>query len=507
MAQSGQLNKKHSAEKPEQKLQALYEKQNYPAMIPLLEQLVQEDHGKTRLWKYRRYYRKLPPELAQTSPIICYGLAILAVLSDDIEAADTYVTLLQKQQAVCRKSSPRYKELETCLRYMEISLPHRNSRGTFATLSALVSFIKAQGKGSIHLSLSLTANNPSIMDGGRDFSDYARYIPKIRGVLKGFAKILYGKQGVGMVDIATAEILYQQDKVYEALVLVVSAMPFIEREGDVSILFVAMYLQFCILLVNGQVESARPMIETMREKILAAGADYLLPNLDAHAAWAAMYDGDHEQIVRWMKEQAPNEFGEFCTIDRFQYFVKLRVYLLYGKHLSVVALAERLRAALENQNRKKDLCELNMLLAISHFDVGEKAKAFELIHTALVLGEKYRYDRLLGNEGQRLYYLLRVYADEYGESPYLLRVMELTRKMALAFPHYLQKRQEEIEPLTDGEREVLQLMAAGRSNAQIGEFMKITVNTVKFHSKNLFTKLGANNRIQAVQAAKEHGVI
>lgn len=507
MVQTSLLKRKYAAEKMEQTLHEQYEKQDYPAMIPLLEQLVREDLGKSRLWKYRRYYRELPFELVENSPIICYGLAILAVLSDDIKAADTYVTLLQKKQAICCKSSPNYKELETCLRYMEISLPHRNSQGTFATISALVSFIKAQGKGSIHLSLSLTANNPSIMDGGRDFSDYARYVPNIRGVLKGFAKILYGKQGVGMADIAAAEILYQQDRVYEALVLVTSAMPFIEREGDMSILFVAMYLQFSILLVNGQVESAHPMIETMREKILDAGADYLLPNLDAHAAWAAMYDSDHEQIVRWMKEQAPNEFGEFCTIDRFRYFVKLRVYLLYGKHLLVVALSERLRTALENQKRKKDICELNMLLAISHFDVGEKAKAFELIGAALVLGEKYRYDRLFGNEGQRLYYLLRAYADECGESPYLLRIMELTRKMALAFPHYLQKRQEEIEPLTESEREVLQLMAAGRSNAQIGEFMNITVNTVKFHSKNLFTKLGVNNRIQAMQTAKEHGVI
>lgn len=493
----------------EAKLQALHLARNYPAMIPLLEQLVREDIGKTRLWKYRGYFRDLPPELAENSPTICYGLALLAVLSDDIATADEYVALLQKKQTAYRSTSAEYKQIESCLRYMEIALPHRSSHGTFGAIVALVSIVREQGgrDSPLSLSLSLTVNLPSIMNGGRDFWDYSRYVPKIRGVLKGIAKILYGKLGVGMADIATAEILYQQDRVYEALVLVVSAMPFIEREGDVSILFAAMYLQFCILLVNGQVDSARPMIKTMREKILAAGADYLIPNLNAHAAWAAMYDGDRELISSWLRTQAPDEFGEFCTADRFCYFVKLRVYLLYGKHLSVVALCERMRPALRSQNRKMDLCRLDMLLAISHFDAGSRQKAFELMRTALELGEKYRFDRLFANEGERMYFLLRAYADEMGESPYLNRVIVLARKMALAFPHYLQKRQESVEPLTDSELAVLQLMAAGRSNAQIGEFMQITVNTVKFHSKNLFSKLDANTRAQAVQTAREHGII
>lgn len=52
--------------------------------------------------------------------------------------------------------------------------------------------------------------------------------------------------------------------------------------------------------------------------------------------------------------------------------------------------------------------------------------------------------------------------------------------------------------LTDREEAVLRLLAEGRTNAQIAEAVFLSENTVKFHLRNLFAKLGVNNRTQAV---------
>lgn len=61
--------------------------------------------------------------------------------------------------------------------------------------------------------------------------------------------------------------------------------------------------------------------------------------------------------------------------------------------------------------------------------------------------------------------------------------------------------------LTPRELEILQLIAEGLSNKEIAGRLFVSENTVKTHSANVFTKLSAKRRTQAVQLAKEAGVI
>ena len=56
-------------------------------------------------------------------------------------------------------------------------------------------------------------------------------------------------------------------------------------------------------------------------------------------------------------------------------------------------------------------------------------------------------------------------------------------------------------PLTEREREVLQLMAEGKENTEIAETLVITERTVKFHVGNIYAKLGATSRTAAVVKA------
>jgi DNA-binding CsgD family transcriptional regulator len=61
--------------------------------------------------------------------------------------------------------------------------------------------------------------------------------------------------------------------------------------------------------------------------------------------------------------------------------------------------------------------------------------------------------------------------------------------------------------LTPRELEILALIAEGLSTREIAERIYVSENTVKTHSANLFSKLNARRRTQAVQIAKEAGVI
>lgn len=61
--------------------------------------------------------------------------------------------------------------------------------------------------------------------------------------------------------------------------------------------------------------------------------------------------------------------------------------------------------------------------------------------------------------------------------------------------------------LTDKEREILALLVNGLSNQEISNQLFISMATVKFHLKNIFIKLRAKNRVEAVSIALEHHLV
>jgi two-component system, NarL family, response regulator LiaR len=61
--------------------------------------------------------------------------------------------------------------------------------------------------------------------------------------------------------------------------------------------------------------------------------------------------------------------------------------------------------------------------------------------------------------------------------------------------------------ISQRELEVLCLIAEGRSNQEIADQLFLSLNTIKTHTSNLFSKLGVKRRTQAVQKAKELGIL
>jgi two-component system, NarL family, response regulator LiaR len=83
--------------------------------------------------------------------------------------------------------------------------------------------------------------------------------------------------------------------------------------------------------------------------------------------------------------------------------------------------------------------------------------------------------------------------------------LRLTRKKVVVVNAPFHQDEEQLRKLgiSKREHEVLELIAGGLSNQEIADKLFVSINTVKTHSSNLFLKLEASRRTQAIQKAKE----
>lgn len=122
--------------------------------------------------------------------------------------------------------------------------------------------------------------------------------------------------------------------------------------------------------------------------------------------------------------------------------------------------------------------------------------------TALALAEEYRFIRTVSVYGAAVLPLLDA-LEWLGNAKRHKRLMADVRAQAAIYPRFLQPRLSMSEALTAAEMQVLRLICADKSNAEIGEILNIRVSTVKSHVSSVLSKLGVNRRSEARTAAKK----
>jgi LuxR family maltose regulon positive regulatory protein len=118
----------------------------------------------------------------------------------------------------------------------------------------------------------------------------------------------------------------------------------------------------------------------------------------------------------------------------------------------------------------------------------------------VALAEPEGYVRVFVDEGEPMARLLHRAAVHVPASDYIQQLLEASGDPADAEPLPSTSL---VESLSERERQVLQLIADGATNQEIATELVLSLNTVKKHASNIFGKLGASNRAQAIARARE----
>lgn len=250
-------------------------------------------------------------------------------------------------------------------------------------------------------------------------------------------------------------------------------------------------------LVQGDFDGASEILADTTEFVRQHNFPHRMPDIYTMQALILLGQG---------KLRAANHLAETHDLPMIQ----ARVHLAQGNTTEARQLLESLRQQADAKDWKDEQLRVMTLQAVAHHQAGDTDTAVNLMIDALALGEPAGIMRVFIDEGLPMAELLADVSLQGIMPHYVSKLMGALNPLqhrqtngAVAF----HTPQPLVEPLSDREIEVLQLVAGGLSNREIADQLYLSLNTVKGHNRRIYGKLGVQRRTEAVARARELGLL
>jgi LuxR family transcriptional regulator, maltose regulon positive regulatory protein len=216
--------------------------------------------------------------------------------------------------------------------------------------------------------------------------------------------------------------------------------------------------------------------------------------------------GRLSEALGWVRERGLSADDDLSYLREFEHITLARVLLAQyaaergGRFLDEASgFLERLLQAAEEGERTGSIIEILGLQALASQARGDSPAALASLQRALALAEPEGYVRIFVDEGRPMASLLRAAAKHGITASYVRRLLAAVDKTQETAPI----QQAMIEPLSERELDVLRLLGSDLDGPDIARELVVSLNTVRTHTKNIYAKLGVNNRRAAVRRAQE----
>lgn len=250
------------------------------------------------------------------------------------------------------------------------------------------------------------------------------------------------------------------------------------------------------------------MVEAVRARLwLAQG------NVEGAAQWATRYESELKFPVGgdWPVVR------QLSSLSDYECLTLIRVRMAQSQWEEALRLLAQLQPIIAADARQARLIELLIVRALTLQMQGVREKSIAILEQALSLTAAESFMRSFLDEGEPMRLLLADFRSilkkriSCSDGNLSLQHLAYTEKLLSAFaePGLASKQSPGtmMEALSDRERDILHLIAAGHSNKEIAETLVVAVSTVKSHINNLYGKIGATRRTQAIVIARDSGLL
>jgi LuxR family transcriptional regulator, maltose regulon positive regulatory protein len=215
-------------------------------------------------------------------------------------------------------------------------------------------------------------------------------------------------------------------------------------------------------------------------------------------------------MEEWLKTYNPGD--AFSIIKEQDEITFARVLIAKQRFGEASVLLSQLEESAEAGGRNGRLVEILILKAVSLFQEEKEPEALKVLQKCLTLARPEGYQRVFLDEGQPMQTILNQWLTNAGSDPLREYALQLLAEFdselkAVKASKEKAKGGNLIEPLTGRELEVLHLMAQGNTNQEIARELVVASGTIKAHAANIYRKLDAANRTEAVNHARQHGIL
>jgi LuxR family maltose regulon positive regulatory protein len=246
----------------------------------------------------------------------------------------------------------------------------------------------------------------------------------------------------------------------------------------------------------GVFSEARSAVETAQGKLWLLQGNW--PEIDR---WAA-------SLEKRFRSPDPLRYE-----DELIHITQVRIFVAQNKPDKAIRILSGLEESARSCRRQGRLIEILLLKALALQTLGDTQQAIIALTESMTLAEPEGYVRVFLDEGQPMQLLLAQWLAHAGSSPlrdYAIRLLSQFDAESLAITAAQEKASptgDLVEPLSQRELEVLNLIAVGRTNQEIARQLIVSPGTVKAHTANIYRKLDVANRTEAVARARQLGIL
>jgi LuxR family maltose regulon positive regulatory protein len=323
---------------------------------------------------------------------------------------------------------------------------------------------------------------------------------------------------LGLAHVGVAQVLYERDELTAALDHATRGVTLCRQLASTPSLAAGLAVVARIRYAHGDATGALEAMSEVSQAGLSPQVIALLNPVPSQRARLLLAHGDVRAATQWATAAGLSPDDEPDYPREPAYLVLARVLLAQNDPCPALTLLQRLLDAAASQGRTGSIIEIQALRAPTLAAHGDHASALGALTEAVTLARRHGYVRVLADEGAPMQALLaQLSAARPGQQhaalgidPGYLAALRRACGQADAVPPRRRSAAAPpglAEPLTGRELEVLRLLAVGRSNQRIAHDLVVTLDTVKKHVTHVLGKLGAANRTEAADRARQLGLI